>query len=210
MQKTTSRIHTRSAAVRRLALTAVCLVALASATACAKAKAADLVPDGPPLAMSSPPPRVITPVDDGAVVSPSPPNPQPAAAAPAGAAASRPPRAQPRPGPGPGAGAEPPAPVAAVQPAPPPAVTPTPLEVRSVPSTAAAGEEKKVREVMQRASNDLNRVNYQRLSAEGKAQYQQSQRFSEQADQALKEKNFVYAMTLAEKAATFAAELAGR
>ncbi|MNC89243.1 hypothetical protein D3C83_51490 [compost metagenome] len=64
---------------------------------------------------------------------------------------------------------------------------------------------------MARAWNDLmNRVNYQRLSEEGKKQYDQAKRFHEQADDALKEKNFILAMTLADKAAQLAAELAGR
>ncbi len=67
-----------------------------------------------------------------------------------------------------------------------------------------------MRDVMARASRDLGRVDYGRLSREGKAQYDQSKRFSEQAEQALKEKNFVYAMTLADKAAMLAAELAAR
>ena len=48
------------------------------------------------------------------------------------------------------------------------------------------------------------------MSKEGQSQYDQSKRFSDQAEQALKEKNFLYAMTLADKAATLAAELAGR
>ena len=67
-----------------------------------------------------------------------------------------------------------------------------------------------MRDVMARAARDLGRVNYQRLSAAGQSQYNQSKRFSEQADQAIKERNYVYAMSLADKAATLAAELAGR
>jgi hypothetical protein len=195
----------RRLATARLALFAFCILHLAFAAACAKAKAADLVPDGPPLAMTSPPPRVITPAEEVAVATPPPSAPEPATAVPTGTPASPRTRAPQR-------NSEAPPPAAAQQPPPPPVpvTTPPPLEVRSVPSTAAAGEEKKVREVMQRASNDLNRVNYQRLSAEGKSQYDQSKRFNEQADAALKEKNFPYAMTLAEKAATFAAELAAR
>ena len=63
---------------------------------------------------------------------------------------------------------------------------------------------------MNKAAGDLARVDYQKLSKEGKAQYDQSKRFSEQAQQAIKERNFVYATTLAEKAADLAAELAGR
>ena len=63
---------------------------------------------------------------------------------------------------------------------------------------------------MARATRDLKSVDYGRLSTEGKAQYDQSKSFAQQAEQAVKEKNFVYAMTLADKAATLAAALAGR
>ena len=104
------------------------------------------------------------------------------------------------------------------QPAPPPAAsqpaaaatTPPPPEapvVRAAPA-ASAGDEKKVRDLLAKASTDLNkRVDYQKLSPEGKQQYEQSKRFSEQAEQAIKERNFPYALSLAEKAANMAAEL---
>jgi hypothetical protein len=191
----------------RLALLAFCVLQVAFAAACAKAQAADLVPDGPPLAMSAPPPRVITPAEDGAVAPPSPPNPETPAATAVGSTTTKPaPRpSQPRQN---TAATETPPPAAA-QPTPPPPAAP-PLEVRPFSSAAAAAEEKKVRDVMARANGDLGKITYQRLSTEGKAQYDQSKRFIEQAEQALKEKNFVYAMTLAENAATFAEQLAGR
>jgi hypothetical protein len=84
-----------------------------------------------------------------------------------------------------------------------------PREVRVVPSASPA-EEKKVRDVTERATRDLNRVDYQKLSVAGKAQYDQSKRFAVESEQAIKERNYVYAMTLADKAAMLAAELAGR
>ena len=92
-----------------------------------------------------------------------------------------------------------------------PAVTTQPAPeapvVRAAPA-ASAGDEKKVRELLTKASTDLSkRVDYQKLSEEGKEQYNQSKRFSEQAEQAIKERNFPYALSLAEKAATLAAEL---
>jgi hypothetical protein len=194
----------RLGAFARLGVFAFCILHFALLTACAKAKAADLGPDGPPLAMSAPPPRVITPVEEVAVA-PPPPLPAPAPAA-AGAAPAKPatpprPRTDPKPDP---------PPAVAAQPATPTVSSPEPLEVRSVPSAAAAAEERKVRDVMQRAQNDLKRVTPQRLSPEGKSQYEQARRFYEQAEEALKEKNFVYAMKLAENAATLAAGLAGR
>jgi hypothetical protein len=203
MQKVTPVAVVRLGALARLGAVALCILNLVLATACAKAKAAELVPDGPPLAMSQPPPRVITPADEVPVASPPPPpSPEPTATA---AAPPKPAQSRPRVDSKP----EPP-PAVVTQPVTPPPATPEPLEVRSVPSAAAAAEERKVRDVMQRAQKDLVRVTPQRLSAEGKSQYDQARRFYEQADEALKEKNFVYAMKLAENAATLAAELAAR
>jgi hypothetical protein len=190
----------------RVGCLALCILQLALLTACAKAGASELVPDGPPLATSAPPPRVITPADDVPVVS-APPNPSPEPTTTATAPpAKAPPPARPR-------AAESktePAPVAATPPITPPPATAEPLEVRSVPSAAAAAEEKKVRDVMNRAQADLKRVQEAKLSAEGKVQLAQAKRDAEQADEALKQKNFVFAMALAERAATLAAELAGR
>ena len=184
---------------KQLLLRAASVLALAAASACAKADASNLGPDGPPLAMPAPPPRVITPVEEVAVV-PDPPAPEPPAAVAKTPPPPKPTRPEAKPDP---------APVAA-QPAPPPAATVEPREVRAVPSAAAAGEERKVRDVMNRASRDLERVDYQRLTAEARTQYEQSKSFSKEAEQALKEKNYVYAMTLAEKAANLAAQLVGR
>jgi hypothetical protein len=199
----------RPVVAARLTIFAFCILQLAFSWACAKAKAADLVPDGPPLAMSAPPPRVITPAEGVAVAPPSPPNPETPAPAATGATSTRQPTGKPAPQ-RPTTGATDTPAAAAAQPEPPPPAAPPPLEVRAVSSAAAAAEEKKVRDVMGRTTAILNKVNYQRLNAEGKKQYDQSKRFNEQADEAVKEKNFVYAMQLAENAATFAAQLAGR
>jgi hypothetical protein len=186
-----------------LAVSAFCIlnVALLASTGCASKAGAATVPDGPPLAMPAPPPRVITPVE---IVAEAPPPvvPDPAPVTPTRPPAVRPPAARQEPA----AAATPPATQPVVTTPPPP----EPREVRAVPSAAAAAEERKVRDVMTRASRDLNRVDYQKLSAEGQSQYNQSKRFAEQADQAIKDRNYVYAMTLADKAATLAAELAGR
>ena len=72
---------------------------------------------------------------------------------------------------------------------------------------AAAGDERKVQDLLKKATTDLNRVDYKKLSDDGKVQYDQSKRFNDQAQQAIKERNIVFALTLAEKAATLAAEL---
>ena len=59
-------------------------------------------------------------------------------------------------------------------------------------------------------SRDLQRVEYSRLSGAGRLQYEQSSRFSQQAEAAIGGRNFVFAAILAEKAAVLAAELLGR
>ncbi len=61
--------------------------------------------------------------------------------------------------------------------------------------------------LIKKAGEDLLLVDYKKLSKEGQGQYDQSKKFSDEAQQAIKERNFPYAMTLAEKAATLAAEL---
>ncbi|MBI3048917.1 MAG: hypothetical protein HYY76_11480 [Acidobacteria bacterium] len=169
----------------------------ASAGACAKARAAS-VPDGPPLQMPEPPQRVLAPVEEPAAVAAEPAlEPPPVAAAP-------PPRTPPRPAPEPRPQPAPPA-----APAPPPRTTET-RELRPASPATAAATERSVRETLARAARDLGRVNYDRLSADGRAQYEQSKRFSTQAEEALRERNLVFAATLADKAATLAAELLQR
>jgi len=168
--------------------------------ACAKAQAAS-VPESPPLDVPAPPARVLAPVEE-LVVPVAPPPELPAAAAP--------PRTPPRP---PVRRAEPqppvdPAPAAATPPVEVPAEPPRELRPASPARDAAA--EKQVRDTLALAARDLGGVNYGRLSAEAKAQYDQSKRFTQQAEQALKDRNFVFAATLADKAATLAAGLTGR
>ena len=70
-----------------------------------------------------------------------------------------------------------------------------------------AATERNVRDLLASAARDLNRIDYRRLSAEGRETYDQSRRFSQQAQEALKERNVAFAATLADKAATLAAEL---
>ena len=64
--------------------------------------------------------------------------------------------------------------------------------------------------MLSRATNDLNRVDYARLNANAKSQYDSAKRFVSLSDDALRARNFVYAGTLADKAAELAAQLAGR
>lgn len=171
-------------------------ILLISASGCAKARAAS-VPDGPPLQVPEPPQRVLAPVDPPVMAAPTPESEAPAAPA---AAAPRPPaRTAERPQPAPPAS----------DPAPAPAPAADTRQLRTT-TPANAANEKSIRDLLARAARDVARVNVSRLSADGRTQYEQSKRFSVQAEQALKEKNFVFAATLADKAATLAAELVGR
>jgi hypothetical protein len=61
-----------------------------------------------------------------------------------------------------------------------------------------------------RSTRDLGRVNVARLSADGRAQFEQARRFSQQAEQALRARNLFFAATLADKSASLAADLVGR
>ncbi len=172
-------------------------ICLAGGAGCAKARA-QTVPDGPPLAVPAPPPRVIEPPEEEQVAA-SPPvvEPLPAVTSPP------PPRTTTRPAPA----SQPPA---ASQPIPPPAA-PAAEPPRVTPPTAAdLAEEKKVLALLQRASRDISRVTYSRLNSDGRTQYDQSKSLAEQAEQAIKDRNWNYATTLADKAATLAAELVGR
>jgi hypothetical protein len=199
--------NARRAGPARVLMVILSLVQVALfAGACAKARAAT-APDGPPLEMPAAPPRVLAPVDlppPVAVTVPDTPpvvEQRPPARPPARRANGTPAEADARPEP------PPPAPVA-VQPAPEPVPTET-RELRAAPSSSAVEAERGVRELLTRATRDLNRVDYGKLSADGRTQYEQSKRFSQQAEQALRDRNFVFATTLADKAATLATELLG-
>jgi hypothetical protein len=70
--------------------------------------------------------------------------------------------------------------------------------------------ERAIRALARRAQADLNRVDYESLGRDARANYDQAKRFITQAEEALKAKNLVFAETVADKAATLAGQLAGR
>ena len=189
MQKAEFKIQ-----ILRSTLFAFCILYLALIVgACAKAQAVS-VPDGPPLQVPAPPEHVLIPVEPPEDLAAAPqPEPPPPPAAPRTPAARPAPKPQPTP------------PVAVAPPTPQPSADP-PREL-TAPSPASGANERSVRDLLTRASRDLNRVDYARLSTDGRTQYEQSKRFSEQAEQALKDRNLIFAATLADKAATLAAEL---
>jgi hypothetical protein len=153
------------------------------------------------------PERVLLPVEEPLVAT-TPPAAElepPVAAAPP----LRTPPSRPAPEPKPQATTPPAAAAPPANAAPPPRA---PIETRELrpASPTTADTERNVRDLLARATRDLGRVDYGRLSADGRAQYEQSKRFSTQAEQALRERNLVFAETLADKAATLAAELIQR
>lgn len=193
-----SRFKMQTLNMRMLTRFAFCtfhLALLISLTGCASKAKAQALPDGPPLAVPLPPAHEIA-IEQIADAQPQepPPAPQPVQQVPAPATTVAKPRTETRE-----------TPPAVVQAPAPPAPQP---EAPAVRATTSAADERKVTDLLKKAANDLNtRVDYRRLSGEGKAQYDQSKRFSEQALQAIKERRFDYALTLAEKAANIAAEL---
>jgi hypothetical protein len=104
----------------------------------------------------------------------------------------------------PGADVRPPATTQARPPEPVP-----PRELRATSGAEDTASPAAIRTVLRRASLDLMRTDYNRLSGARRLQYEQSRRFSQQAQEAVRDGNFVFAATLADKAATLAAELAG-
>ncbi|HYE89025.1 MAG TPA: hypothetical protein VEA16_21895 [Vicinamibacterales bacterium] len=64
-----------------------------------------------------------------------------------------------------------------------------------------------IRDLLGRATRDLSRVNSASLNSDGRAQFESARRFIQQAEDALKARNVVFAGKLADKAATMAAVL---
>jgi hypothetical protein len=175
-------------------------VAAVSAAGCAKARAAT-VPDGPPLAMPLPPPRVFVPVDEEQPLAAGPAVPE----TPTAEAPKLPPR---RPVPRAASAPEPEKPEPAPQP---PTPAPEPQrELRAASTPADAEADKKIRALLGVATKNLGKVDYQKLSVLGREQYEQAKSFGEQAGEALALRNYVFAETLADKAAKLASELLGR
>jgi hypothetical protein len=167
------------------------LAALAAGCA-AKVEAETPEPPLPTLEAPPAPPRIIAIYEDPAPVPSSsevtlegPPAPEPPP--------SRPPRAE--------TPSEPPPAIDPPRPPPSPPLTLTPA-----PGTEAQTEAS-IRTLLSRATRDLARVTASTLSVDGRTQYETSRRFLQQAEEALKTRNLVFAGKLADKAAAMAAVL---
>jgi hypothetical protein len=100
----------------------------------------------------------------------------------------------------------------------PAATTPDPAESAARPAAGASltlsptpGSESQtaaaIRDLLARATRDLARVNTSALTTDTRAQYDTARRFIQQAEDALRARNIVFAGKLADKAATMAAVL---
>jgi hypothetical protein len=87
-----------------------------------------------------------------------------------------------------------------------PATPPPTLTLKPAPGTESTTEGS-IRAMLTRASRDLNRVNRTALNADGKAQYDTAMRFMQQAEEAMRAGNLVFAGKLADKSATMASVL---
>jgi hypothetical protein len=173
---------------------AVIALLTASLGACAAKAQVRTEVDLPLLDPPPPPPRVVAAYEpEPAAVVEAPPAEPTSPARPA----VRQPRQEPRPETAtvtPGSGD-------VTRPSPPPSLTLT-LTPGSEAQTVAA-----IRDLLVRATRDLSRVNASALSGDGRAQFETARRFIQQAEEALKSKNIVFAGKLADKAATMAAVL---
>src|SRR5262245_55745059 len=179
------------------------------ASGCAKAQAATTTPDVPPLDMPASPPRDVETTETEAP--PPMPLPQePARSAPPRTRTTPPPRETrpeaPKPEP---PRAEPPPAPAPPQPAPPIEERP-PSTLQTKPPGEENDVERGIRATLNRASNDLNRVDYRTLNTDARSQYDYAKLFIRQAEDAVRKKNLEFAKTVADKAAALAAQLAGR
>jgi len=163
---------------------------------------------GAPLDMPSPPPRVI-PIESQPIVA-APTVDDVPSRAPEPIAPTQPPPPPPRVERGEAqAPARTEVPVEPAAGAPPPGPAPTPppaLQTTANPTEA----EQRTRVALENAKRDLNRIDSRRLSADAKSQYDIARRFVQQAEEALRGRNPVFAEQLADKAAQIAALLQKR
>lgn len=178
----------------KFAVRVLALMTVTASTACSTGRAATPI-ERPALDVPPPPPRVIVPL----------PPPEPAAHEPE-APPTKPPRPRPQP-PRETAKPDPPDP-ALVAPAIPPATPPPQLRMPDTGDAAAASRQ--VRDIIERTRRTLSSTDYGRLSNVRKKAYEDAKLFAEQAEDALKASNVVFAKELAEKAERLARELQSR
>jgi len=191
--------------VRPFAAAAVLLGVSLVASGCAK-KVIAAAPAPVPLVVPVVPPRIV-----GPVVVPED-KPQPVAEAPQAAPArpaARPPRLVSRPTDPASVSTPDEAQRAKAEGAEAAAAPAAPL-LRTRETANDAEATRKVKEVLTRTEQTLGKVNYRALSANGKAQADTVRRMIAQVGEALEKRNYVFALSLAEKAETLSTSLVNR
>jgi hypothetical protein len=95
---------------------------------------------------------------------------------------------------------------------PPAAATPTPppQPLRTAPAGDVAAAERRIKDLMNRASNLLRSIDYKKLNPQHRSAYEQAKDSIDGADIALKASNIELAQQMAEKAEKLARELQAR
>jgi hypothetical protein len=189
-------------ATRALAVVAVCA---ALAVGGCRRPQARTVPEMPALEVPPPPPRLVEAAAGTAAPQPIPLIEVPTTTAP------EPPRAAPPTPPRDAVKVDPPKPDPTQGPVKPPEETRSPATTLQTTTADREGElERRVRASLKTAADVLNRVDYRKLNADVQLQYDTAKSFIRQAEDALKNKNLVFAQTMADKAVTLAGQLAPR
>ncbi|HYT65318.1 MAG TPA: hypothetical protein VEL51_02780 [Vicinamibacterales bacterium] len=188
-------------------LVALLIASSLMAGACALARATGKPKDSPAMNVPPPPPKIVEP-------GPEPP-PEPVTELPTTPTTSTPASRPNRPPARPAATESKPNEPKPVEPPPEPApVTPTPTpppaQLRTPQTADTSSAAKAIRTTIDHANALLNGVNYGPLSNDRKKAYDDAKRFIQQAEEALKQGNLVFAQGVATKAETLARELAGR
>jgi len=178
----------------------------AAAGACASAQAT--APGEQALTVPPPPPHVV-PITSEPIVEPVPEIPAPANTAPA-TRSNRPARETPRPQSDSKPEAKPGEAKPAEQPAQPDLVPAPAAPAPQLRTTESSGAEASVHATIDHARGLLNSVDYRRLTNARKKAYDDAKTFAQQAEDALKAGNVVFAQGVAGKAETLAKELAGK
>jgi hypothetical protein len=88
--------------------------------------------------------------------------------------------------------------------------TAPPLPLQTKPPQQEREVESRVSTDMKRANDMLNRIDYLRLTADARGQYDAAKGYIRQGEEELRNKNLLLASSLAEKALTIATQLSGR
>jgi len=203
MNEATKRVR-RGALPVVPAMLVVSLTAL-GASACASARA-QTEPESTALAVPAPPARVLPPLEGSRIEAAVPTAGEPSTEGhPAPRRRSEPTRGETRPDPP----REPAAESSPSAPETPPETTPAPALQLASPGSSGHAEQA-VKQQLLKARDDLNQVDRRTLSVDAQAQFDTATRFIDLANQAIRDKNLVFAQTLADKAAVIAALLRQR